>query len=61
MSHPPTDRSSDPDRGDGARTPRDEERVTFSRVTVWSVIALLVLLGVVLFFVFHRQLAPVLG
>lgn len=38
-----------------------DEQVRLSRVGIWIVVALLVVLGVVLYYVYRRQAAPLLG
>lgn len=38
-----------------------DEQVRMSRVGVWVVVALLVLAGVALYFVYRQQAAPLLG
>jgi type VI protein secretion system component VasF len=42
-------------------SPDDEERVSVRRMLLWSVVALAILAGIVLYFKYERGLNPIVG
>lgn len=48
-------------RTPGADTPSGDDRVPVGRVLAWVAVGILVLIGLVLYFIYSRRLSPLLG
>jgi hypothetical protein len=63
---PPTEDRPDAGRPGLARTPRadtpsDDDRVPLGRIVGWVAVGVLVVIGLVLYFIYSRRLSPLIG
>jgi len=48
-------------RTPGADTPSNGDRVPLGRIVAWVAVGILVVIGLVLYFIYSRRLSPLLG